>query len=710
MTSPSVLALVVIAVAGLPGQVAGPTGGALVQLASVDPPTSLAVAWRCIAEDDPRFADPAFDDAGWSERVLPDADQASPCLGARAWFRLRLEVPEVFRGQPLGVSVGEVDGAYEVYVDGHKVGGHGTVEPIIDGLRLGEAFPIPSTLDVDGLLVVALRVVNDPAVMKANSTLKLVPYGPLLVGRMPSVDERAQHEVDVRVREATGASIGMSALFLFVSLYHVLVWVMRRSLTGYLWFGLFGVTAAGWLVIVTLAGTPALPIDARTAGIAGNFVGTLVNVAFPEFFWRFLEGRPPPRRWRIYEGVLLVVSVIGFIPEVGLAATVTAPVIAAKLIMPVWAVYEFVRAVRRGSREARVLLIAMVLGAAAAPLQVWVQTRGVDVAVHPAQVVIALFILTMAVALVAQFTRTLDEVDARARELAETNLSIQRFVPTLFLKALDKESVREVKRGDAARASMSVMFCDLRGFTTLAEQMGPEQTFRFINGYLERMEPEIHKTGGFINQYLGDGIMALFPRGPDAAVDASVGMSRALAELNAERTGRGEPPLKIGIGIHTGDLMIGTLGGTDQLDSGVVGDVVNTAARLEGITKMYGAVVLVSGSTLTGLAHPEKRALRPLDAVRAKGKSEPMALIEVIDADPRPLRDEKIASRGAFEAALALYRKGRFVEAARGFDEIVAASPSDGAARALADRCRAFAEHPPASPDEWDGVLALTAK
>jgi class 3 adenylate cyclase len=313
----------------------------------------------------------------------------------------------------------------------------------------------------------------------------------------------------------------------------------------------------------------------------------------------------------------------------------------------------------------------------------------------------------MAVALASQFARNLDEADRRATELADLNVSIQRFVPFAFLRLLERASVREVKRGDAAATAMSVMFCDLRGFTTLAERMGPDETFRFINRYLERMEPEIHKAGGFINQYLGDGIMALFPGGADAAVDAAVGMSRALEIMNSERKAQGEPLLRIGIGIHTGPLMLGTIGGGDQLDSGVVGDTVNTAARLEGITKMYGAAVLISGATMTALKNPAHRALRPLDAVKAKGKSEPLALVEVLDADPKALRDVKLADRGELELAIGLYRKGHFQDAAVRFGALAARSPDDGAARAFAERCAALVLAP---PDAWDGVLSLTTK
>ena len=177
--------------------------------------------------------------------------------------------------------------------------------------------------------------------------------------------------------------------------------------------------------------------------------------------------------------------------------------------------------------------------------------------------------------------------------------------------------------------------------------------------------------------------------------------------MNAERATRGEAELKIGIGIHTGIVMLGTIGGGERLDKGVIGDVVNTAARLEGITKMYGARVLLSGETLSALSAPEKWHLRPLDAVKAKGKTEPLALVELLDADPKPIRDSKAASRAELEAALALYRKGAFQDAAVRFGALAAAHPDDGAARALHDRCNQLIASP---PEAWSGILSLATK
>lgn len=667
------------------------------EIASLDPPTSLAGEWTCRSEEN-----------GSSVVVtLPEEASAKGCDGAKLWLRRIVEVPAVLRSQPLGVSVGEVRGAYDVFADAVLIGGLGQRAAMRDAPRVGAGFLIPAKLVEDGQVIIELVVERDAGALAATQDRRVVVAGPLAFGGMPNVNARAVAEIAIRVRDETAASLAMTALFLFVGLYHVLVWLLRRDLVGYLWFGIFALVADAWITLVALAGTEWVPLDARTTAVVGNFLGSLVNASFIEFAWRYITKAKPPKWWRAYVYLLIAVAFVGFIPVVGVAWTVSVPVVAAKLAMPLLCLYVFLRAARKGSREARILLVGLSFAALGAPLQYWVQSRGIHLVVSPGQLALAIFFLAMAVALAAQFAHTLDDVDARARELAETNLSIQRFVPFPFLTALDKKSVREVKRGDAIQTTMSVMFCDLRGFTTLAEKMGHEDTFRFINGYLGRMEPEILKTGGFINQYLGDGIMALFPKGADAACAAAVGMSRALEVLNAERAGRGESSLRIGIGIHTGRLMLGTIGGADQLDAGVVGDVVNTAARLEGITKMYGANVLLSGETMGALTAPERFQLRPLDAVKAKGKKEPLALIELLDADPKPLRDSKVATRGELEAALGLYRKGQFDDAAIRFAALGARCPEDGAARALHERC---AELIAAPPSAWTGVLSLTTK
>src|SRR5262249_7075234 len=161
-----------------------------------------------------------------------------------------------------------------------------------------------------------------------------------------------------------------------------------------------------------------------------------------------------------------------------------------------------------------------------------------------------------------------------------------------------KHSVIEVQRGNHSSMEIAVMFGDIRSFTPLAERLGPEGTFSLINRYLERIEPVIHRNGGIVNEYQGDGVMALFPDGPGGAVEAAIGMAHAVDAFNAQIVAEGLPALMTGTGINAGPLMLGTIGGGDQLKNGVVGDAVNLASRVEGMTKMYGARVLVTGHGL----------------------------------------------------------------------------------------------------------------
>jgi class 3 adenylate cyclase len=310
-------------------------------------------------------------------------------------------------------------------------------------------------------------------------------------------------------------------------------------------------------------------------------------------------------------------------------------------------------------------------------------------------------VANMGAALAQRYARALVGLD-------QTNAAIARFVPFKFLALLHRESVRTVCIGDNVKLTMNVMFCDIRGFTTLAEAAGPDATFRQINRYLSMMEPEILKEGGYINQYLGDGIMSLFHTAADNVVAAAVGMIRALEVLNAERGERGEPPLRVGNGINTGPLMLGTIGGREQLDSGVVGDAANLAARVEGMTKIFGATVLLTENTVRALSADAPFSLRELDTVVAQGKRRPVTIYEVIDAEPdAALRAAKMATRSAYARALRAYRYGDFEAAASTLAPLTAAIPTD----APANRLHALAVSRAASrPPAWDGVTVLLGK
>jgi two-component system, sensor histidine kinase ChiS len=139
------------------------------------------------------------------------------------------------------------------------------------------------------------------------------------------------------------------------------------------------------------------------------------------------------------------------------------------------------------------------------------------------------------------------------------------FVPKEFLSLLGKSSILEVEMGDQTRQEITVMFADVRSWTSLSENMSPQDSFNFINAYLKRVSPVITEHQGFIGKYLGDGVMALFPRGADDAVQAAIAMHQAVAGYNQEREKDGFQPIEIGVGLNLGDLMLGVIGSQDRL-------------------------------------------------------------------------------------------------------------------------------------------------
>ena len=230
--------------------------------------------------------------------------------------------------------------------------------------------------------------------------------------------------------------------------------------------------------------------------------------------------------------------------------------------------------------------------------------------------------------LAKSFASMRDAVRRTILDLKHTNVSIERFVPQAFLSIVGKPSVADVELGDNKRRTMSILFSDIRGFTTLSEQMSPDETFAFINTYLERMGPVIRDHHGFIDKYIGDAIMALFANADDA-LQAGLAMLAALDGFNAERRATGLPPIEIGIGINTGSLMLGTIGEKHRMDGTVISDAVNLAARIESLTKDYAAPMLISEFTYRELSNPEASAIRPVDVVVVKGKTLPVAIYAV---------------------------------------------------------------------------------
>jgi Amt family ammonium transporter len=272
--------------------------------------------------------------------------------------------------------------------------------------------------------------------------------------------------------------------------------------------------------------------------------------------------------------------------------------------------------------------------------------------------------------------------------LARLNQAYSYFVPRQFLQFLKKESIIDIALGDRVEQEMSVLFSDVRDFTALSERMTPEENIQFINGYLSRMEPAIVENSGFVDKFIGDAIMALFGKKADDAVKAGIAMLNTLAEYNTTRQRPERPPLNVGIGINTGSLMLGTIGGNFRMEGTVIGDTVNLASRIESLTKYYGVQLLMSEHTLLALEQPNAFNYRLIDRVQVKGKSRKISVFEVFNADPPELREAKLASKTEFEQSIVQFYQKMFAEAIANFQACLAIHSGDRAAQIYLQRCQ----------------------
>ncbi|MEI8096301.1 MAG: adenylate/guanylate cyclase domain-containing protein [Spirochaetales bacterium] len=244
------------------------------------------------------------------------------------------------------------------------------------------------------------------------------------------------------------------------------------------------------------------------------------------------------------------------------------------------------------------------------------------------------------------------ELQAHQEKLALTNAAFARFVPRELLSFLGKDSVMDVNLGDQVQKTMTILFSDIRNFTKMTEDLTPRESFNLLNSYLAIMGPVIRDHDGIVDKYIGDAIMALFPQSPLAAVHAAIDMRRSLEEYNKGRIRAGYHPLDMGVGIHTGPLMLGTIGEHQRMDGTVISDAVNTASRIEGLTKVMRVPIIISQATLSSDPHlAEKVPHRYLGILKVRGKTNGLALYEVLDSED-PATAAKVAHKDLFEAAV----------------------------------------------------------
>ena len=261
------------------------------------------------------------------------------------------------------------------------------------------------------------------------------------------------------------------------------------------------------------------------------------------------------------------------------------------------------------------------------------------------------------------------------------------------------------------KKDLTVLFSDIRGFTSISERMTPEALVKLLNEYLTRMTDIVFKYDGLLDKYMGDAIMAIWgapldqPDHVRRACYTALDMVQELRKLQKKWTAEGLPILNIGIGVNAGPMVVGNMGSDRRFDYTVLGDSVNLGSRLEELNKIYGTNIIISEMTY---GHIGGEFLgRELDLVRVKGKDQPVKIYELL-AHKSKASPEQEALATDFQVALVEYRKSNWEKTRETLQAILLKFPQDGPAKLYLERCDALSKNPP--PDGWDGVCTMTTK
>jgi len=294
------------------------------------------------------------------------------------------------------------------------------------------------------------------------------------------------------------------------------------------------------------------------------------------------------------------------------------------------------------------------------------------------------------------------------REKKKIRGAFQYYLTASVINEMLKDPSKLKLGGD--KKDLTVLFSDIRGFTTISEKLTPEDLVRLLNEYLTAMTNLVFKYDGLLDKYMGDAIMAVYGAPldqPDHAIRAcrtALDMMGELKKLQKKWTDEGRPAFDIGIGINSGDMVVGNMGSDMRFDYTVMGDMVNLGSRLEGINKEYGTNIVISEHTYAAI----KDALfcRELDSVRVKGKKLPVKIYEL-------LGEKKDAEKwgisvSLFEEGLSKYKQGLWDEAMAAFRKVLDVRKDDAPSKLYIERCEELKENPSEGP--WDGVFTMTRK
>lgn len=589
--------------------------------------------------------------------------QANKAFGF-ATFRLRVLLPSAWKN--IAIKIPIMSSAYKLWVDDRLVAQNGKVSH-------EAASAVPENRP---LLAPVIAPDGDGSDKSITVTVHVSNYHMHKGGMRVSLYLGPEQEMLERERRQHGIDIFVFGSVAIICLYHLFLFVLRREEKSLFWFALLCA-----LIAIRTALTGERALSAMQPGIltwhSETRLDFLTVCLAPVILSLFIYSLYPAKigRWFmllcVAAGASGIAVVALFRPHI--YAQLVQMLLIAYLVLGLYCLQRLVVIAISGLQGGKTFLLGFLLLFLTFVNDVLYANELINTF---RAVPLGLFalILSQAILLSVKFNREF-------RKMQKMSRAMSRFVPTDFLRMLGRESIEDVRLGDQSEREMTILFSDLRDFTKLSETLTPAENFALINEMLKRLGPIIRENHGFIDKYIGDAIMALFPERADDAVCAAIAMQKKLSEYNAERSAAKLPALKMGIGINTGRLMLGTVGEDERIEGTVISDAVNTAARLESESKNFGAGILISQDTLFLLRDPDAYAMRMLGQITVKGKSRATAIFEIYAGDDPHSVTEKNRTKAEFERAIQNYFSGRKKAARAAFARLSRKTPRDRALR-----------------------------
>ncbi len=677
---------------------------------STDKIYQLKGKWKFHKGDRSDYSQQHYDDSKWELITVPGQWHMLGIKGIEtAWYRLHIFVSPAFKETPISIRVPVIADSHELYINGKLIGGVGKISPkgkvLVKSSQPG-VYDIPiNYLDYNENNTISLRISDD------------VGWGGIVtsdfyIGKATVIDRKFQGFV------MWNTSIVF--ILFFLGTYYFILFVFRLQEKAYLYFSLLALIAS--LLLLGLFSFPYWVMDNfwfnHFIFHSGINIGIMLAIYFAYLFFEY----PIDRIVKLISVICVLLfmvllstplslSILKFYANVTLTIAMVVDLLGFSYLF-----YLIAKSIKLRKLGARTIGIGGIIAILCIMNDILGYLQLIEIKRVATEGVVVFFV-SMSFAMALKFAKVYDETDRlnesleQSRDqLAKHNKTFEKFVPKQFLARIASEGVENIELGQAESDFITLLFCDIRSFTELSEKMAPQEILDFLNSYLKLMNRPIHAQLGFIDKFIGDAIMAIFdlPDLSDAteaqnAIKAAIGMQEALKEYNEKFHDSKFSPLNIGIGIHSGQAVIGTVGSIDRMDSTVLGDAVNLASRLEGLTKYYGCKVIVSQETLSLLDDKTIFNYRELDHVRVKGKTESVRIYDIFDADTPEIRNLKSKTLKHFQNGLAYREKRDWENATKTFEASLDIYPDDKAAlmqlKAVNDLKNLDL------PETWDGTV-----